>query len=238
MPASSSPPLPVPSVSFVPLFAEFCGTFFLVFAGTGAIVVNDISGGAITHPGIALTFGLIVLAMIHTFGPVSGAHMNPAVTLGLAAAGRFPPRQVLRYWSSQLAGALFASLVLRLLFPSHESLGATRPAGSSLQSAVLEALLTLMLMLTVLRLTASPAGSANAGLVIGAVIALEAMFAGPICGASMNPARSIAPALVSMRPESVWIYIVAPIAGALCAVPVNAVFNQSHEADRTSDAAH
>lgn len=238
MSVSPSHPFPTRPAPFVPLFAEFCGTFFLVFAGTGAIVANDISGGAITHPGIALTFGLIVMAMIHTFGPVSGAHMNPAVTLGLTAAGQFPRHRVLPYWLSQLAGALLASLVLRLLFPSHESLGATRPAGSVLQSAVLETLLTLMLMLTVLRLTVSPSGNTNAGLVIGAVIALEAMFAGPICGASMNPARSLAPALVSMRIESVWIYVIAPIAGALCAIPMHAVFHQYDKAHRTSDVAH
>jgi aquaporin Z len=220
----TSPATPPPQVA--PYFAELCGTFFLIFAGTGAIIINDVSGGAITHPGIALTFGLIVFAMIHTFGPVSGAHMNPAVTIGLAAAGQFSFRRVLPYWASQLAGALLASLVLRVLFPTHESLGATRPAGSAFQSAALEALLTLMLMLTVLRLAASPGGNANAGLVVGAVIALEAMFAGPICGASMNPARSLAPAIVSMRLESVWIYLVAPIAGALCAIPMDAVFRR------------
>lgn len=208
-------------------FAELCGTFILVFAGTGAIVINHVSGGAVTHPGIALTFGLVVLAMIHTFGPISGAHMNPAVTLGLVAAGRFPLRSVTSYLLSQFAGALLASVLLRLLFPDHGTLGATIPSGSSLQSFVLEVILTLILMLVVLRLSKSPSGGAPAALVVGAVIALEAMFAGPICGASMNPARSLGPALVSLNLQHLWIYMAAPILGALLAVLLNRVFENS-----------
>lgn len=200
--------------------AELCGTFILVFAGTGAIVINDVSSGVVTHPGIALTFGLVVLAMIHTFGPISGAHMNPAVTLGLFAAGRFPRRSLAAYLCSQLAGALLASLVLKLLFPDHTTLGATIPSGSSLQSFVLELILTWILMLVVLRLSDAPSSNAQAGLVVGSVIALEAMFAGPVCGASMNPARSLGPALVSVNLQQLWIYLTAPVLGALLAVPL------------------
>lgn len=201
--------------------AEFVGTFALVFAGTGAIVVNDTHGGAVTHVGIALTFGLVVLAMIYAFGDVSGAHLNPAVTLGFAAAGRFPVRGVLPYLGSQLLGAFAASLVLRSQFPTHTTLGATLPAGGVGQSFTFEVLLTLLLMVVILRVsTGAKEKGITAGIAVGAVIALEALFAGPVCGASMNPARSVAPAVVSGRTEHLWLYLVAPTLGALAAVPV------------------
>lgn len=203
------------------LCAEMVGTFALVFAGTGAIVINQVSGGAITHPGIAFTFGLIVLAMIYTFGDVSGAHLNPAVTTAFAAAGRFAWREVPGYVGAQLVGAALASGLLRILFPENEKLGATLPAGSAWQSGILEVVLTLLLMLVILSVsTGSKEKGITAGIAIGAVIALEAMFAGPICGASMNPARSLAPALVSGQTQHLWIYIVGPVAGALLAVPL------------------
>jgi aquaporin NIP len=201
------------------LSAEFLGTFALVFAGTGAIIINEVSGGAITQVGIALTFGLVVLAMIYSLGDVSGAHLNPAVTLGFWTARRFPGRQIPGYLAAQLAGALLASLVLKLLFPANENLGATHPAGSALQSFVLEFILTFLLMLVILNVSAgAKEKGVTAGLAIGAVIALEALFAGPICGASMNPARSLAPALVSGHLNDLWIYLLAPTLGALAAV--------------------
>jgi aquaporin Z len=203
------------------LCAEALGTFGLVFAGTGAIVINQVSGGAITHVGIALTFGLIILAMIYTFGDISGAHFNPAVTIGFWAARRFPGRDVGPYIASQCAGALLASGILRALFPDSKLLGATMPAGPELQSFVLETVLTFFLMLTVLSVsTGAKEKGITAGIAVGAVIGLEAMFAGPISGASMNPARSLAPALVSLHPEHLWLYIVAPVAGAVLAIPV------------------
>ena len=202
------------------LFAEGLGTFTLVFAGCGAIVINQVSGGAITHVGIALTFGLVVMAMIHTFGDVSGAHLNPAVTTAFAAARRFPWRDVPGYIGSQLAGAFAAAGLLRLLFPAHPNLGATLPAGSAAQSFILETVLTFVLMLTILSVsTGAKEKGITAGIAIGGVIALEAMFAGPICGASMNPARSLAPALVGGHLEHLWIYLAAPLLGALLAVP-------------------
>jgi aquaporin NIP len=203
------------------LIAEMTGTFALVFAGTGAIIIDGVSGGAITHPGIALTFGLIVAAMIYTFGDVSGAHLNPAVTTAFAVAGRFPWRDVPAYIGAQVAGAFIASLVLRGLFPGHVTLGATLPAGSPMQSAILETILTMVLMLVILSVsTGAKEKGITAGVAIGSVVALEAMFAGPISGASMNPARSLAPAIVSGRVEHLWIYAVAPILGALLAVPL------------------
>ncbi len=201
--------------------AEYLGTFALVFAGTGAIVINAASHGAITHPGIAITFGLIVLAMIHTFGDVSGAHLNPAVTFGFAAARRFEWRAVPGYIASQCAGALSASALLRFLFPSDANLGATLPAGSASQSFILEVVLTTILMLTILSVsTGAKEKGITAGIAIGGIIALEAMFAGPICGASMNSARSLAPALVSGHLEHLWLYLTAPTLGALLAVPL------------------
>lgn len=201
------------------LLAEGFGTFCLVFAGTGAIVINDISGGSITHVGIALTFGLVVLAMIYAVGDTSGAHLNPAVTLGFFAARRFSGRLVLPYIVSQSLGALVASLLLRVLFPSHASLGSTLPAGSDAQSFVLELVLATILMFVILRVSSGARERGiTAGIVVGAVITLEALFAGPICGASMNPARSLAPALVSGQYASLWLYLVAPTLGALLGV--------------------
>lgn len=203
------------------LLSEFLGTFILVFAGTGAIVINEVSGGVIGHAGIALTFGLVVMAMIYTFGEVSGAHLNPAVTLGFAAAKRFDWKDVPGFIGAQIGGACLASGVLRLLFPSNDKLGATLPAGSAMQSFVLEFILTAILMLVILRIsTGAKEKGITAGIAIGGVIALEAMFAGPICGASMNPARSLAPALVSGHVEHLWIYLTATVLGAFMAVPL------------------
>ncbi|MES2440243.1 MAG: aquaporin [Verrucomicrobiota bacterium] len=203
------------------LLAEFLGTFILVFAGTGAIVVNETSGGVIGHAGIALVFGLVVLAMIHTFGDVSGAHFNPAVTLGFAAAGRFAWKDVPGYALSQFAGAFAASLTLKVLFPNNQSLGATLPAGGAAQSFILEIILTVILMLVILSVsTGAKEKGITAGIAIGAVVALEAMFAGPISGASMNPARSLAPAVVSGNFQHLWLYPVATILGALIAIPL------------------
>ena len=201
------------------LAAEFIGTFSLVFAGTGAIVVNETSDGAVTHVGVALTFGLVVLAMIYTIGDISGAHLNPAVSLGFFAARRFPLREVIPYIVSQCAGAFAASGILRLLFPRDATLGATLPAGSATQSFVLELILTAILMFVILSVSTGAAEKGiTAGIAVGSVIGLEAMFAGPICGASMNPARSLAPAVVSQHLSSLWIYLVAPTTGALLAV--------------------
>lgn len=201
--------------------AELIGTFALVFCGTGAIVINQESGGAITHAGVAITFGLIVMSMIYALGNVSGAHINPAVSIAFAVAGKFQVKKLVPYIIAQLAGALLASGIMSLLFPANQHLGATIPAGSDMQSFILELLLTFFLMLVVLSVAhGSKEQGMFAGLAIGGVVALEAMFAGPICGASMNPARSIGPALFSMNIQSLWLYIVAPIVGACSAVPV------------------
>jgi aquaporin Z len=196
-------------------FAEFLGTYFFVFAGTGAIVIDEVSHGAVTHVGVALTFGLIVLVMIYTVGDISGAHLNPAVTFGFWSAKRISLPDVLLYVPSQVIGAVAGSASLRLLFPQSTLLGSTMPAGSEMQSLVLEFILTFLLMLTILNVsTGAKEKGITAGIAVGSVIALEAMFAGPICGASMNPARSFGPALLSGHFEHLWLYLVGPIAGA------------------------
>jgi aquaporin Z len=206
------------------LAAEFFGTYCLVFAGTGAIVVNQLHGGVVTHVGVALTFGLIVLSLIYALGDVSGCHINPAVTIGFWAAGRLPGRSVAPYVVSQCAGAILASLTLRLMFPSADSLGGTTPAGGDGQAFVMEFILTLMLMAVVLGVSSGAKETgALAGVAVGGLIALEALFGGPVSGASMNPARSLGPAVVSLHMKSLWIYLVAPVAGAIAGVLVDRV---------------
>jgi aquaporin NIP len=201
--------------------AELIGTFALVFCGTGAIVIDQQSGGAVTHVGIAITFGLIVMSMIYSLGNISGAHLNPAVSIAFTLAGRFPVKQLPAYVTSQLIGAILASLTLKFLFPANDFLGATMPKGTEIQSLILELILTFFLMLVIVNVAVgSKEQGMFAGLAIGSVVALEAMFAGPICGASMNPARSIAPAIVSGHLEHLWIYIIAPVAGAALAIPI------------------
>lgn len=206
--------------------AELIGTFGLVFAGTGAIVVND-TFGSVSHVGIALTFGLIVMVMIYAIGEVSGAHINPAVTIAFWAYGKFATKDVVPYVLAQFAGAFLASLLLRLLFPEHENLGSTIPAGSWQQSFVLEVILTAMLMFVIFRVVASSRDvGIMGGVAIGGTVGLEAMFAGPVCGASMNPARSLAPAVVSGTFEHLWVYLAATVLGALLAVAVEFVFER------------
>jgi aquaporin NIP len=205
--------------------AEWLGTFFLVFNGTGAIVINDISGGVITHGGIAVTFGLVVMVLIYAFGEISGAHFNPAVTVGFALAGRFAWKQVPLYVLFQLGGAVAASYVLKALFPVHNKLGATLPSGAAWQSLVLEFLLTFLLMLVILRVSQGAREKGiTAALAVGGLVGLEAMFAGPVCGASMNPFRSLAPALASGHLEHSWVYLAGPFAGAAAATGVSAFF--------------
>ena len=201
--------------------SELLGTYALVFAGTGAIIINQETHGIITHVGIAITFGLVIMSMIYTFGDISGAHFNPAVSIAFTIAKKFPLKELLPFILSQLVGALLASLTLKLLFPSNQLLGATIPAGSASQSFIMEFILTFFLMLVIINVSSgSKERGLFAGLAIGSVVGLEAMFAGPVCGASMNPARSLAPAVVSGHLEFVWIYLTATILGAGLAIPV------------------
>lgn len=201
--------------------AEGIGTFCLVFAGTGAVVIDSITGGQVTHVGVALTFGLVVMAMIYAVGDVSGAHLNPAVSVGFCLARRLDARSLPLYVLSQIIGAMIASLLLLSMFGNRVNLGATSPAGSAWQSFTLEAVLTAMLMFVILCVsTGSKEVGMMAGIAVGGVIGLEALFAGPICGASMNPARSLAPAVVSGHFQGLWIYLASPILGSTIAVPL------------------
>ena len=201
--------------------AEVLGTFALVFAGCGAIIVNDSYGQALGHVGISLVFGLIVTAMIYAVGNISGAHLNPAVTLGFYFAGRFERRAILPYVGCQVAGALLAAAVLRVMFPEHETLGATLPADVILRAFVFEVILTFLLMCVILNVsTGHMEKGIMAGVAIGGTVALEALIGGPVSGASMNPARSIGPAIVSGHLESLWLYVMAPVVGAYLAYPM------------------
>lgn len=204
--------------------SELVGTFSLVFCGTGAIVINQETGGAISHVGIAMTFGLIVAAMIFALGDVSGAHLNPAVTLSFAVAKRFPFKEVLPYIVAQSVGAFAASGLLKACFPANEYLGSTMPTGSEMQSFLFEVVLTMILVMVIFNVsTGAKEKGITAAIAIGGVVGLEAMFAGPICGASMNPIRSIAPAVVSMHTEHLWVYITAPVIGALLGVFIHQI---------------
>ena len=201
-------------------WAELLGTYILVFVGTGAIMINEITGGAVSHLGVGLSFGLVVMAMIYAIGDISGAHINPAVTLAFSFAKRFPKNQILPYISFQLVGAILASASLCFMFPEANTMGETLPLkGNWLQSFMLELVLTFILMFVVLNVsTGAKEKGVTAALAIGGVVAFEATFAGPISGASMNPARSIAPALLSGDLTHLWLYVVATTLGAVLAV--------------------
>ena len=195
--------------------AELLGTYGMVFAGTGAIMIDALSGGKVTHLGIGITFGLIVAAMIFTFGSISGAHINPAVTLAFAITRRLRWTAALCYIPAQLAGGILASLTLYYLLGPAASMGATLPSGSVEQSLFLEVILSFILMAIIMSLSLGPRiVGPVAALAIGGTVGLEAIFAGPISGASMNPARSFAPALVGWEWHGHWAYWVGPILGA------------------------
>ncbi len=199
--------------------SESIGTFSLVFCGTGAMTINEVTGGDVTHVGIAITWGLIVMAMIYAFGEISGAHLNPAVTIAFAYAKKFEWKEVPKYIIAQCIGAIFASSILLFLFPDSEFLGGTLPSIDAFRAFVLETLLTYFLMVVIINVsTGSKEIGTMAGIAIGGVVLLEAMFAGPVTKASMNPARSLGPALLSGHWEHQWLYFTAPIVGALLAV--------------------
>ena len=195
--------------------AEMVGTFALVFAGCGAVVVNSTSGGTVSHVGVGITFGLVIAVMISATGHISGAHFNPAVTVAFAAVGRFPWRQVPAYVIGQMVAAILAAATLSAVFGSAANLGATMPAGAATQSLVLEVVLTFFLMFVITAVaTDSRAVGQMAAWAIGGTVALAAIFGGPISGASMNPARSLGPALVSGHLDQLWIYFAGPVVGA------------------------
>lgn len=225
-------------------FAELIGTFVLITGGCGAVLVNQATAtasqpGAVTLVGIAMVWGLLVLALGSALGDLSGCHINPAVTVGFAVAGRFPWNQVLPYIAAQVAGAFAAILFLKGLFPTSTTLAATAPAGDPWQSFALEVFLTWFLMLAVLGVsTGAKEKGITAGIAVGGVIALEVLVGGPISGASMNPARSLAPAVVSGKVEAVWLYLTAPTMGACLAVPTYRLLNPQRNAPAPQRISH
>ena len=201
--------------------AEAIGTFALVFAGCGGIIVNDTFGGVVGHVGICIVFGLVVMAMIYALGNVSGAHINPAVTVAFFVAGRFDKHLVLPYVSSQFVGAIIAAAILRLLFPEHGTLGSTLPAVPLTSAFVMEILLSFFLMFVVFNVSTNhKEAGVIGGIAVGGIVALNALFGGPVTGASMNPARSLGPALLSLNLDSMWLYLTAPVVGTCMAWPV------------------
>jgi len=202
-----------------PWIAEGLGTFLLVFAGCGAIIVSHSSPNALSHLGVSIVFGLAVLSAIYAYGDVSGAHINPAVTIGFWAAGRLPFRQIGPFIAAQSLGAISAALVLRGLFPNADTLGQTLPGGPVWQSFFLEWIMSWWLMTVILSVSeGAKEKGIVAGIVVGSVVAMEAAFGGPISGGSMNPARSLGPALIAGQMQFLWLYLSAPILGCLTAV--------------------
>ena len=203
------------------LIAEFLGTFFLVFFGCGAVVVDTLFGGDLGHVGICIVFGLVVMAVIYSLGNVSGAHINPAVTIALCFAGRFEPRHMPGYISMQLMGATSAALLLRWIFSETEILGLTLPNINLFEAFFVEIVISFALMSVVLNVGGDQQEKKiMAGAVVGGVVTLAALVAGPVTGASMNPARSLGPAIAALNFESIWLYVVAPVIGMLLACPV------------------
>jgi aquaporin NIP len=196
------------------LLAEAIGTFALVFAGAGAVVV-DARTHELGHVGVAITFGLVIMAMIYAVGHISGAHFNPAVSFAFALTRHFPWPRVVAYWAAQLTGALLAAALIRGSVGADAHTGATLPSGSQGQSFLWELVLTFFLMFVIMAAaTDTRAVGEAAAIAIGGTVGLDAMFGGPISGASMNPARSIGPAFVSGDLHALWLYVVAPLAGA------------------------
>lgn len=202
--------------------AEYIGTFLLVLVGTGAIVLNDVTQGAITHSGISITFGAIVFLMIVSFGKISGAHINPAVTLGLWMNKKFERKYVMPYIVVQLAGALSASLLLFRIWGTAGDLGATLPSKGISNAFFIEVVFTFLLVQSILFFSASNKFNKHIAILIGAIIFVEAFLGGPISGASMNPARSFGPAVVSNNLNAFWLYIAAPTLGSSLTLLFNA----------------
>ncbi|KAF0915918.1 hypothetical protein E2562_000561 [Oryza meyeriana var. granulata] len=208
------------SVQFMQkIVAEILGTYLMIFAGCAAVVVNLSTGGTVTFPGICAVWGLVVMVMIYSVGHISGAHFNPAVTIAFATCGRFPWKQVPSYVLAQVLGSTMASLTLRVVFGrggAREHFFGTTPAGSSAQAVALEFVISFFLMFVVSGVaTDNRAVGELAGLAVGATVAVNVLFAGPVTGASMNPARSLGPAIVAGRYGGVWVYVVAPVVGTV-----------------------
>jgi MIP family channel proteins len=202
------------------LAAEAIGTFGLVFLGAGAAAVNAWSNGAVSHTGVSLTFGAVILVAVYALGHISGAHLNPAVTFGFWVARRFPGREVGPYVAAQLAGAIAGAIALQAAVGSFAIFATTRPAIPVLPALGVEIVLSFFLMLVVMAVaTDSRVAGEVAGLAVGFIVMVDALMGGPLTGASMNPARSFGPALATGQWDAHWIYWVGPMAGMAVAVP-------------------
>lgn len=206
------------------LVAELIGTFILVFAITGAVTINQQTGGAIGHVGVAITVGLALMMIIFSIGNISGAHVNPAVSISMAIAKKLAWKDLAPYIIMQVAGAFIATLVLRSLFPNDVSLGTTVPSGTDMQSFIMETILTFLLVTSILASTANPNNSIMIpAIAIGGTLGLDAMFGGPVSGASMNPALSLAPSVITNNMSHLWVYIAGPLVGGILAVIIRGV---------------
>ncbi|KAG0536027.1 hypothetical protein BDA96_03G029000 [Sorghum bicolor] len=208
------------SVQFMQkIIAEVLGTYFMIFAGCGSVVVNLSTNGTVTFPGICAVWGLVVMVLVYSVGHISGAHFNPAVTVAFATCGRFPWKQVPSYAVAQVLGSTLASLTLRVVFggaTAHEHFFGTAPSGTVAQAVVLEFVISFYLMFVVSGVaTDNRAIGELAGLAVGATVLLNVLVAGPITGASMNPARTLGPAIVAGRYRSIWVYMVGPVCGTV-----------------------
>jgi aquaporin Z len=203
------------------LAAELLGTFALTFVAAGGDVIATVSGRPTGGSAQVIAPALLVMALIYSFGPISGAHFNPVVTLAFALRGDFPWSRVPSYLVTQFVGAVLAAGLLRVLFGLSGHLGATLPRHGVSTSLVMEVVLTFFLVTVILATAANyKVVGHNAALAVSAVVALDGLFAGPISGASMNPARSFGPAIVAGRLDDVWIYLVGPLLGGLVAVGI------------------
>ena len=210
------------------LAAEALGTFALVFFGAGAIMVAA-KYGSFGQLGIALAFGLAVAAMIYALGHISGAHINPAVSFAFALSRHFPWRHVGAYWIAQCCGAIAAALLLRASLGDIANVGATQPSGSDAQSFLWEVVLTFFLMLVIMAVaTDIRAVGEAAAIAIGGTVALGALVGGPVSGASMNPARSLGPALAAGELDALWIYLLAPLVGAALGAVAYQLLRREH----------
>lgn len=210
--------------------SEFIGTFILIFVGTGCVVVDQQTNGALGLQGIATVWGLAIIALVYAFGDISGTHLNPAVTVAFAIDKRFDWKEVPPYLVAQFVGALAGSFALHFLFPENKTLAITQPSGTEWQSLILEVIMMFILMLVILRVSiGAKEKGITAGIAIGGTVWLLVLFGGPISGTSLNPTRSLAPAIVVGNFQSLWLYIAAPFAGAILAVFVHRIIHASED---------
>ncbi len=211
--------------------AEFIGAFSIVFFGCGSMVVNHLQDGIIGHVAVNMAFGVIVMVMIYAFGTVSGAHFNPAVTIAFWASKKFQPKDVPPYIVSQFLGGIAGALMLKAIFPTSGTYGENIPGGTVFQAFALELIMTFFLMLIIVSVsTGHMEKGIMAGVAIGMYIGIEGYIAGPFSSSSMNPARSLGPAIASGDYRQLWIFMAAPVIGAVLAALIGDRIVVKHKA--------